>query len=414
MSDLPIISVTELVSAFKEVVETALPPCCVEGEISNCKRSPAGHVYLTLKDQTAEISAVIWRTAASRLRFQPRDGLQVLATGALQVYVARGTCQFIISRLMPQGVGELELAFRQLKEKLEAEGLFEPSRKRPLPAIPKRIALITSPTGAAVRDMIQVITRRWPAVSLVIVPVRVQGDGAAREIATALRNVHRIPDVDVVITGRGGGSLEDLWCFNEEVVARAIAACRVPVVSAVGHEIDVSIADLVADRRALTPSEAGELVVPSIADVQAELRQTAGRMRQVLSHRVDRLLLRLTSLQSRAIFQRPMTIVDERRQQCDELGDHAIRAIQLLQERRLQQLAASAAALQALSPLKVLARGYSLTALGDGRLLRSIRQVDVGDVLQTRTSDGTVTSVVQFNTDDNVNSSGTAGPSPVR
>ena len=296
---------------------------------------------------------------------------------------------------MPQGVGELELALRQLKEKLAAEGLFEPSRKRPLPAIPKRIALITSPTGAAVRDMIQVITRRWPAVSLIIVPVRVQGDGAAVEIAAALRNVHRIPDVDVVITGRGGGSLEDLWCFNEEVVARAIAACRIPVVSAVGHEIDVSIADLVADRRALTPSEAGELVVPSVADIQVELRQTAGRLRQVLSHRVDRLLLRLTSLQSRAIFQRPMTIVDERRQQCDELGDHAIRAIRLLQERRFQQLTASAAALQALSPLNVLARGYSLTALSDGRLLRSMRQVHIGDILHTRTSDGTVTSIVQ-------------------
>jgi len=269
MSDLPIISVTELVSAFKEVVETALPPCCVEGEVSNCRKSPAGHWYLTLKDEDAEIGAVIWRSTASRLKFNPKDGLQVLATGSLQVYTARGSCQFIINRLMPQGVGELELAFRQLKEKLATDGLFDEARKRRLPTVPKRVALITSPSSAAVRDMIQVLVRRWPSADVVILPVPVQGPGAAPKIAAALNCVHRIPEVDVVIAGRGGGSLEDLWAFNEEVVARAIANCRVPVVAAVGHEIDVSIADMVADRRALTPSEAAELVVPS----QAELNQ---------------------------------------------------------------------------------------------------------------------------------------------
>jgi exodeoxyribonuclease VII large subunit len=225
MTEMPTISVTELVTAFKEIVEATLPPVIVEGEISNCKRSATGHYYLTLKDDHSEINAVIWKGAAGQLKFQPKDGLQVLATGSLQVYVARGTCQFNISRLLPQGVGELELAFRQLKQTLEAEGLFDAARKRPLPRIPRRIALITSPTSAAIKDMIQVMTRRWPGVNLVILPVPVQGEGAAARIAKAINFVHRIPDVDVVITGRGGGSLEDLWAFNEEVVARAIANC---------------------------------------------------------------------------------------------------------------------------------------------------------------------------------------------
>lgn len=395
MSELPVISVTELVTAFKEIVETALPPCCVEGEISNCKRSPAGHYYLTLKDDQSEISAVIWKTAAARLKFQLKDGLKVMATGALQVYVARGTCQFIISRVMPQGVGELELAFRQLKEKLAREGLFDEDRKRPLPRIPRRIALVTSPTGAAVRDMIQVITRRWPAASLVIVPVRVQGEGAAAEIAKALALVHQIPNVDVVITGRGGGSLEDLWCFNEEIVARAIAACRIPVISAVGHEIDVSIADLVADRRALTPSEAGELVVPARDELLAGLNQVADRMRRVLTNRIEHGRLRLQSIESRSVFQRPMTLIDERRQRCDELGESGGRAIRLTLERRQQQLASAAAALDALSPLRVLARGYSLTLREDGQLATSVDQLSAGQILETRLNYGTVISVIR-------------------
>jgi exodeoxyribonuclease VII large subunit len=394
MNELPVISVTELVTAFKEIVETALPPCCVEGEISNCRRSPTGHYYLTLKDDQSEIGAVIWKTTAARLKFQPKDGLKVLATGGLQVYVARGTCQFIINRLMPQGVGELELAFRQLREKLAAEGLFDEGRKRPLPRIPRRIALVTSPSGAAVRDMIQVITRRWPAARLVIVPVRVQGQGAATEIAKALGMVHRIPDVDVVITGRGGGSIEDLWCFNEEIVARAVAACQVPVISAVGHEVDVSIADLVADRRALTPSEAGELVVPDMEELRVGMQQLAVRMQRVVQARIERFRLRLQSVESRVVVQRPMSMIDERRQRCDDLADRAGRAVRRLHERSGQRLAAAAAALHALSPLKVLSRGYSLTLNSGGTSIMSADQVSTGDVITTRLHQGTLTSVV--------------------
>lgn len=394
MTEMPTISVTELVTAFKEVVETTLPPVCVEAEISNCKRSAAGHYYLTLKDDHSEIGAVIWKSTAARLKFKPKDGLQVLATGALQVYVARGTCQFIINRLQPQGVGELELAFRQLKQRLEAEGLFAPERKRPLPRIPRRIALVTSPVSAAVRDMIQVMTRRWPAVNLLVVPVPVQGEGAAGEIAKALNRIGSIPDVDVVITGRGGGSLEDLWPFNEEVVARAVADCAVPVVSAVGHEVDVSIADLVADRRALTPSEAGELVVPSVDEFQQHLRSTGTRMYRVLSNRIERLKLQLENAESRAVFRRPMTLVDERRQRCDDLASASERAVQLQVERLRQRLSTTAAALEALSPLKVLSRGYSLTTSSDGQLISGIEDVATGDKIRTQLSDGFISSTV--------------------
>lgn len=394
MSDLPVVSVFELVNAYKEVVETALPPCCVEGEISNCRRSPAGHWYLTLKDDQAEIGAVIWRSAAQRIRFEPKDGMKCLATGSLQVYVARGTCQFVIAKLLPQGVGELEMAFRQLRDKLSAEGLFDESRKRPLPKIPRRIALVTSPGSAAVRDMIQVITRRWPAAQIVIVPVKVQGEGAAETIARGLRMVHRIPGVDVVITGRGGGSLEDLWCFNTEIVARAIVACRVPVIAAVGHEIDVSIADLVADHRALTPSEAGELVVPSAKDLRDTLAHTTQRMRQKLRDRLERFRLQLSAIEARAVIQRPMTLVDQRRMDCDVMADRATTAIRLMTERRQRELAAVAASLQALSPLHVLSRGYSLTQKPDGTLLRSSNEIAVGESIKTQLASGTLHSTV--------------------
>ena len=394
MSEFPVVSVSDLVNAFKEVVETALPPCTVEGEISNCRRSPAGHWYLTLKDEQSEIGAVIWRSAAQKIRFEPKDGMRCLATGSLQVYVAKGTCQFVISRLMPQGIGELELAFRQLRDKLSAEGLFDESRKRAIPQIPRRIALVTSPGSAAVRDMIQVITRRWPPARIVVVPVRVQGDGAAEEIAKALKLVHRIPDVDVVITGRGGGSLEDLWCFNTEVVARAVAACRIPVIAAVGHEIDVSIADLVADRRALTPSEAGELVVPSARDLHDSLIHTAHRMRQTLRDRLDRARLRLSTIEARSVLQRPMSLVDQKRLDCEAFSERAVKAVRLLTERRGRDLAEFAASLQALSPLRVLSRGYSLTQTSDGALLRSAEGVEPGEILTTRLESGLVRSAV--------------------
>lgn len=394
MTQMPTISVTELVTAFKEIIETALPPVCVQAEISNCKRSGAGHFYLTLKDENSEINAVVWRSTAERLRFTPKDGMKVLATGSLQVYVARGSCQFIINRLQPEGIGELELAFRQLKEKLQKEGLFDSERKQRLPQKPKRIALVTSPTSAAVKDMLQVIIRRWPGANVIILPVPVQGEDAAPRIAKAIRHLQHVPDVDVAIVGRGGGSLEDLWAFNEEVVARAIAECPVPIVSAVGHEVDVSIADMVADRRALTPSEAGELVAPSVTDFRSELSNLKSRMQSAIRRQVEQLRFSLESFESRSIIKRPQTLVDERRQRCDDLAERATRAIQVLHERKQQKLATLAGTLDALSPLKVLSRGYSLTFHEDGKLVRTVNDVSPGVEVTTRTLDGTVWSTV--------------------
>ncbi len=393
MSEIPTVSVSELVSAFREVVESALPRVCVQAEISNCRRSGAGHYYLTLKDERSEIGAVIWRGTAARMQLQPQDGMKVLATGSLEVYVARGTCQFIVERMQAQGMGDLEMAFRRLKEKLQKEGLFDRARKRPLPRIPRRVALVTSPSSAAVRDMIQVMTRRWPGVQLIIVGVPVQGDHAAPAIARGLRMAARIPGVDVIVTGRGGGSLEDLWAFNEEVVARAIADSFVPVVSAVGHETDVSIADLVADRRALTPSEAGELVVPSAQDLKRAIAHLSSRASRALRQRLAGLKQRLAGLEERSVFLRPQALINFRRQTCDELGTRLERAIDIQLERRRAELTAISAALDALSPLKVLSRGYSLTTR-DGELLTDAEQVAEGDLLETRLADGSVLSRV--------------------
>ena len=307
MSHVPVFTVSQLTREVKDLIEGNFPSVQVVGEVSNCTMAGSGHIYLTLKDESAQMRAVMWRSRASRLKFEIHDGLEVVASGPIEVYAARGSYQLIIEHLIPQGVGALELAFRQLQEKLAAEGLFDPERKRPLPLFPRRIALITSPTSAAVRDLLQVIVRRWQAVDVIIMPVPVQGEGAAEEIAKALRSVHKIPNVDVVITGRGGGSLEDLWAFNEEVVARAISECPIPVISAVGHEIDVSISDLVADRRALTPSEAGELVVPLRSEVLRELMQRQNQLTTGLRERSQRARLQLEAISSRRVFSKRIT-----------------------------------------------------------------------------------------------------------
>lgn len=402
-------SVTEITHEIKELIEVNLDSVCVCGEVSNCKAASSGHMYLTLKDETAQLAAVMWRTAASRLPFRLQDGMQVVAMGAIEVYPARGSYQLIINRLFPQGVGALELALRQLKEKLAAEGLFETERKRPIPRLPNRIALITSPQGAAVRDMLQVITRRWPSANLVIVPVAVQGANAAPEIAAALKYVHQIPGVDVVICGRGGGSLEDLWAFNEEVVARAIAACRVPVISAVGHEIDITIADLVADLRALTPSEAGELVVPNRADVLAALDSVRDRLVGGLKQRAIKARLRLDALASRPVLKNPGQRIRQLAEYLDDLDDRLKRSMHQRLEHSKQQLAALTQSLDALSPLGVLSRGYSVTfrttdspvdgdrenAVATRTLVRRATELQPGDQLLTYLDHGRVVSRVE-------------------
>jgi len=392
----PVLTVSALTFVLKEVVEASFPHVWVSGEISNFMRAGSGHVYFTLKDDAAQLKAVMWRSAAQRIKFNLRDGMEVIVAGAIQVYEARGQHQIVVEQLQPKGIGPLELAFRQLQQKLAAEGLFDAERKRPIPRFPRRIALITSPTGAAVRDMIQVMTRRWPRADIVVVPVAVQGDLAAGQIAAALGRVHQIPDVDVVICGRGGGSLEDLWAFNEEVVARAIAACRIPVISAVGHEVDVTIADLVADRRALTPSEAAELAVPLETDVLVELNQVRQRLISSLRQQAQRSRLRLDSLAGRRCFTRPLDRIHDASRRLDELESRLHRGVRQTVETARQQVNSLAASLNALSPLSVLGRGYSLTKrVSDGELVRDASQVQVGDQISTLLGRGSIVSQIQ-------------------
>lgn len=389
-------TVSELTGEIKDLIEGNLPDVWVRAEVSNCQRANSGHVYLTLKDESAQIAAVIWRNTASRFRFQLHDGLQVVVHGSVEVYAPRGSYQIIIRDLIPHGIGVLELAFRQLHAKLAAEGLFDPRRKRPIPRFPRRVALVTSPTGAAVRDMIQVITRRWSASDIVIVPVKVQGEGAAQEIAAALRNVHRLPNVDVVICGRGGGSLEDLWAFNEEPVARAIAACEVPVISAVGHEIDVTIADLVADVRALTPSEAGERVVPSRDEVEQLLDSFRQRFAAGLRERATRARLQLEAIAARRVFAQPFHRVTDLAQRLDDWDGRLQRAIRVRSDSAKQRVRTLAASLDALSPLKVLQRGYSITRKADTQeVVRSVDQLAVGDEIVTMLSADQILSRVE-------------------
>lgn len=399
---IPVLTVSALTFALKEVVEVTFPHIWVCGEISNFIRAGSGHIYFTLKDEAAQLKAVMWRSAAQRMRFDLRDGMEVIVAGGIQVYEARGQHQIVVEQLQPKGIGPLELAFRQLQQKLAEEGLFDVERKRPLPRFPRRIALITSPSGAAVRDMIQVMTRRWPKARIIVIPVAVQGDQAAGQIAAALRKVHTIPEVDVVICGRGGGSLEDLWAFNEEVVARAIHACKIPVVSAVGHEVDVTIADLVADRRALTPSEAAELVVPLESDVQLELDLVRQRLVNSLRQQTQRARLRLDSVASRRCFSRPLERIQEQSHRLDDLEGRLKRGMKQAIESSKQQLQSFASSLNALSPLAVLERGYSLTKrISDGALVRDASTVAVGDQISTLLAHGSVISEVRaIETDD--------------
>lgn len=389
------LTVTQLTARLKGVMEETFPFVWVSGEISNCKQASSGHVYFTLKDEGAQLAAIMWRGAAQRLKFKLKDGLKVLAAGPIQLYETRGQYQLIAEMLEPQGVGALELAFRQLRQKLEAEGLFHPDRKRPWPAFPRRIALVTSPSGAAVRDMLQVIARRWPRANIVVVPVPVQGAEAAPQIAAALRRVHLIPHVDVVICGRGGGSLEDLWAFNEEIVARAIFECLVPVISAVGHEIDITIADLVADKRALTPSEAAELVVPLESDVRMLLEQVRQRLTSALQYQAQQARFQVERLAQRPCLSRPFDRIRELEADVDDLEERMTRAMQQQVDSIRHQLGTVSASLNALSPLSVLDRGYSLTKrLEDGSLIRDVDSLKPGDRISTLFSYGSVISEV--------------------
>lgn len=316
-------TVAEITSRVREAIVRALPATVhVVGQVSNFKPHSSGHIYLTLKDDTSELSCVMWRSAAKGMRFKLEDGMEVIATGSVDVYQRAGRYQLQVRRFEPRGIGALELAFRQLRDRLAAEGLFDRDRKKPLPDYPERIAIVTSKTGAVVRDMLITLQRRYCLAQIVVMPVRVQGEGAAEEIVRAIGALNRwseqLGGIDVMIVARGGGSIEDLWAFNEESVARAVAASRIPVVSAVGHETDLTICDLVADVRAATPTAAAELVVPDSDEVTASVEALAGRLRRAAAHRLELEQSALAGLLHRRWWREPLTAVRQREQAVDE------------------------------------------------------------------------------------------------
>jgi exodeoxyribonuclease VII large subunit len=391
-----VLRVSELNECLRSALQEWFPSVWVCGEISDLARPGSGHIYLTLKDDQGQMKAVIWRTVASRLPFDLHDGLEVICEGYVDVYPPRGTYQLILRQIEPKGLGTLQLALVRLRERLAAEGLFAAERKRSLPRFPRCVAVITSPTGAAIRDFLEVQRRRWSNSQVLVVPTRVQGADAAGEIVTAIQAVQRLrPRPDVLVITRGGGSLEDLWCFNDEMVVRAIAGCAIPVVSAIGHEIDVTLADLAADVRALTPSEAAERVSPSETDLRVELSRWSRLMMAALQRRVQLARARLDALAHRPVLMHP----EQRLQDLARRLDDWEQRLQIGVKGRLQmaqrQVAVAAGQLEALSPLAVLGRGYSLTQReSDGLLVRTPADVAVGDELRTRLAQGEIRSRV--------------------
>ena len=433
MTERAVLTVSELSARLRGVLEERFPAVWVEGEISNFRAFTSGHAYFTLKDEGAQVRCVLFRNRLRRIRFEPGDGQHVLAFGGLEVYAQRGEYQLVVELLEPRGLGALQLAFAQLKERLATEGLFEAARKRPIPRFPRKIGIVTSPTGAAIRDMLRVIGRRFGEIHIVLAPSRVQGEGAAQEIAQGVRELNALGGVDVIIVGRGGGSLEDLWAFNDERLARTIAASKVPVVSAVGHEVDFTIADFVADLRAPTPSAAAELVVrekqivaDAVADLARRLHRAAERVvglrrdrlealrrRRVLAdparplrdldRRVDDALVRLTRAAG-AVVRRaahrvelatrglrtasPVARAAADRRRLGDLHGRLDRAAARALDRSRHRLGAATGRLDSLSPLAVLSRGYSLTRTPDGRIVRRAGDVRAGDDVRVLLHEG--------------------------
>ena len=427
-----VLTVSELTGLIRTSIESEFCDLWLEGEISNLRMPRSGHVYCTLKDDSSQIRAVLFRSSALRMRFTLQEGMCVVVRGRLTVYEPRGEYQIVLESVEPKGIGALQLAFEQLKARLAAEGLFDESRKKALPAFPRTVGVVTSPTGAAIRDIFSVLRRRWPTLHIILVPVPVQGEGAAWRIADALALLNKHSAAEVIILGRGGGSLEDLWSFNEEVVVRAIADSRIPIVSAVGHEIDVTLTDFAADHRAATPSAAAEAVVPVLADVVERLQELRVRTAQAMaryclleqrrldaniiglaqirfriqdeSQRTDDATDRLTNLVCQRVIanrelvrnrQRelaglnPIVMIKRGLAMIPQLMKRLERQIVVLSERRRRQIEATASQLTQLSPLAILGRGYSiLTKIRDGTIVRRAEDTHPGEEIVARLSQG--------------------------
>jgi exodeoxyribonuclease VII large subunit len=389
-------TVSGLTQQIKILLETGLVPVWVTGEISNFKRHTSGHFYFSLKDENAQIPCVMWAGRNRNLYFLPQDGMQVLAHGQVTVYEKRGYYQFEIWQMQPAGVGALQMAFEQLKRRLHAEGLFDEARKKPLPPFPQTVGIVTSPTGAAIRDLVSILRRRWPAIKIILRPVRVQGEGAAEEIASAIAEFNAFGEVDVLIVGRGGGSLEDLWAFNEEKVARAIFKSKIPVVSAVGHEIDFSISDFVADVRAATPSAAAELVAPDAVEVRRQLQYLGHKLILHLRRFVQTQRERLNRFASSYGLRQPLDLVHQRSQQLDDLQRRMQLAIKNRLEILKQQLKANEQRLRALSHQNILQRGFAIVYREpDQKLIHEARELQSDDRIRIQFSAGSADAKVE-------------------
>ena len=397
MIEKQVLTVTQVNLYIKEMLsrDDVLSHITIKGEISNFKAHSSGHMYMSLKDETGVIRAVMFRSAAGRLQFRPENGMKVIASGRVSVYERDGQYQLYIEYMQQDGLGDLHIAFEKLKQKLSTEGLFDPKHKKPLPKYPKRIGVITAPTGAAIRDILNILSRRFKYADVVLYPVLVQGENAAMSIAVALKYFNENNAADVLIVGRGGGSIEDLWAFNEEIVARAIYDSRIPVISAVGHEVDFTISDFVADLRAPTPSAAAELVVPSQEELKDKFNNVYGRLYSCAGRILEKNRLRLRLLTEKPVLKTPERSLDERRLYLDGLYNRFENAYKKILKEKEQALKLNASKLDGLSPLSALSRGFSVTKDEGGRVVKSVEQVKKGDKISVVVSDGEIRASVE-------------------
>ncbi|NLJ84416.1 MAG: exodeoxyribonuclease VII large subunit [Halanaerobiaceae bacterium] len=386
-----IFTVTEITKYLKDILaqDPLVNDIWISGEISNFHHHSSGHMYFTLKDQNSAISAIMFKGYNSQLKFQLEDGLKVIAHGYISIYEPRGTYQFYIDSMEPAGKGALYLAFEQLKEKLEKEGLFDPVHKNKIPLLPKKIGIVTSPTGAAIRDILSVIQRRFPNISLLIVPTLVQGEMACEQLVKGIEYLNSRGDIDLIILSRGGGSIEDLWPFNEENLARAIYNSSVPVISGIGHETDFTIADFVADLRAPTPSAAAELAISSRLELEKRIENSRERLSYAIGNKIREYRKRLEGLMERRVFARPEELFSKEIQQLDDLSRRLEWSMEKELNSRKEEFQFLNGKLESLSPLKTLARGYSISSL-QGKIIDSIDEVEIGQEIQIRVKDGQI------------------------
>ncbi len=389
-------TVSEITRDIRAILEDNFGTVWVEGEVANFINHTSGHMYFSIRDKASTLSSVLFRGTNIKLKFEIKNGMHVLCFGKISVYDKRGQYQLYVHKIEPKGAGALGIAFEQLKEKLRKEGLFDEARKRPIPYLPRRVGVITSPTGAAIRDILNIVNRRFSNIEIILNPVRVQGDMAKNEIEAALDLFNKLKNVDVVILGRGGGSLEDLWPFNEEIVARAICRSKAPVISAVGHEVDYTISDFVSDFRAPTPSAAAELVIPKKEDLLAALKGYSERMKSTLASKLEFLSEKIEGLEQRYVFKEPFNAVFQYQQELDDLAEKlALRGDYILKFKK-ELLNTLIGKIEALSPLAILKRGYSITMKEkDGTIVKDAEMLKKGDLIKTKLDKGEIFSRVE-------------------